>query len=330
MASQKLMKVLSLGMLSLLLSLSLTLSGCSSQLDHSEQEHSITVAMIVKMEKGDYWEIVEKGAEVAAKEFGVNLIFTGPEQETLIAEQIHMVQTAIDDKVDAIVLAASDYMELGRVTDAAGNAGIPVITIDSEVASTKVRSHIGTDNYRAGYKAGMELVEHVGDNSRVAVVSFVEGAYNSGQREEGLFYLIAQYSGIQVVEKRYSYSNLAAAKEATEQILLEYPDIKGIVALNYIATAGVASVINEKGLGGKVKVVGFDASSEIMEMVQEGVVQSTIVQNSFTMGYLAVKYAVDATKGTKLPERYDSGSVIIDAESMLYEENQKLVFPFVN
>ncbi len=309
--------------------LMLLVAGCSVQRDADAVSEAKTIAMIVKMEQGDYWKTVRMGAEVAAKEFGVKLVYAGPEDETRIDDQIQLVEQAIKERVDALVLAASDYMKLGRVTDAAGNAGIPVIAIDTGVASTKVKSYIGTDNYKAGYRAGMELIEQIGDNSRVAVVSFVEGAHNASQREEGLLDLIAQYSGVRVVDKRYSRSDLYTAERVTEEILRAHPDLDGIVALNSIATTGVMNVVEEKGLGGKVKVIGFDTSTDIMEMVQEGVVQSTIVQNSFTMGYLGVKLAVEAAQGMTLPERVDSGSVVIDAENMLYEQHQKLAFPFV-
>ncbi|MBW7459516.1 substrate-binding domain-containing protein, partial [Paenibacillus sepulcri] len=243
--------------------------------------------------------------------------------------QIRLVEQAIDWKVDALILAANDYLSLGQATDKAGSAGIPVISIDTEVASTKAKSYIGTDNYAAGRKAGMELIEQTGDNSRVAVVSFVEGARNAVQREEGLLNLLAQYSGVQVVDLRYAQSDIATAEQVTREILQEYGQIDGIVALNAIATIGVMNVVAELGMGEKIKVIGFDSTSEIMEMLQEGVIQSTIVQNPFTMGYLSVKYAVEAADGKKLPERVDSGTVVIDINNMLDEKNQKLLFPFI-
>ncbi|WP_199615356.1 substrate-binding domain-containing protein [Paenibacillus alkalitolerans] len=287
------------------------------------------IAMVVKMMHGDYWNTVRMGAETAAREFNAELLFAAPEEETDIDGQIRIVRQFVEEDVDALVLAASDYMALGRVTDQAGNAGIPVISIDSEVASTKVRSYIGANNYVAGRQAGMELVEHTGDNSRVAIVSFVEGARNASQREEGLLDLLAQYSGVTVVDMRYSESDLTTAEQVTRDILKKHGTIDGIVALNAIATSGVTNVIRQMGLEGKVKVVGFDSTSDIMEMLQEGVIQSTIVQNAFTMGYLGVKHAIEATEGMKLPERVDSGTVIIDTENMFFEENQKLLFPFV-
>jgi ribose transport system substrate-binding protein len=305
------------------------LTSCYNKVDINGSDSKKKIAMVVKMKHGDYWKTVQMGAEVAAKELNVELIFLAPEEETDIKEQIRLVDQAIKADVDALVLAAVDYMALGRVTDRAGNAGIPVISIDSEVASTKVRGYIGANNYDAGRKAGMELIEHTGDNSRVAIISFVQGARNAGQREEGLFDLIAQYSGITVVDKRYCNSDLALAEQVTREILEQNGQIDGIVALNAIATIGVTNVIQEMGLGGKVKVVGFDSTSEIMEMLQEGVLQSTIVQNPFTMGYLGVKQATEATQGKKIPERLDSGTVIIDVDNMFWEENQKLLFPFV-
>lgn len=67
----------------------------------------------------------------------------------------------------------------------------------------------------------------------------------------------------------------------------------------------------------------------MMESLQDGTVQATVIQNPFSNGYLAVKYAVEALEGATIPERVDTGTKLIDLENMLWPENQKLLFPFV-
>lgn len=67
----------------------------------------------------------------------------------------------------------------------------------------------------------------------------------------------------------------------------------------------------------------------MMEQIQEGIVQATVIQNPFSNGYLAVKNAVEILQGIKVPERVDTGTKLIDLDNMLWPENQKLLFPFV-
>ena len=59
-------------------------------------------------------------------------------------------------------------------------------------------------------------------------------------------------------------------------------------------------------------------------------IQSLVVQNPFSMGYLGIKYAIDAIDGKSLPKRYNTGLKAIDKDNMYDPENQKLLFPFTD
>lgn len=90
------------------------------------------------------------GASVAAKEYGVNCEVTGPTAEEDIDAQIKLVEQAISQKPDAIILAAADYKKLVPVCEKVYEAGIPLIMVDSDVDFSKTRCLIGTDNYELG------------------------------------------------------------------------------------------------------------------------------------------------------------------------------------
>lgn len=307
----------------------LLLSSCSANNDLPLAEKKKVITVVLKMNNGEYWNTVKLGAEVAAKEFNVNLSFKSPADEDDVKGQIALVEQMLEDGTDGLVLAASDYMGLAKVTDQVGSQHIPVISIDSEVGSTKVRSFIGANNYNAGRTAGAKLIELTGQTGSIGVISFVQGARNADQREEGLLDYIAQFPGIVVADKQYSFSNEQLARELTRKMLLAHPDLKGIVALNAIASMGVASEIEEMGLTGKVKVIAFDSTPEVLEQLQEGIVQATIIQNPYSMGYLGVKYMVEALNGNVIPERVDTGSKVIVLDNMFWKDNQKQLFPFV-
>ncbi|MHA0855350.1 substrate-binding domain-containing protein [Paenibacillus sp. CMAA1364] len=302
-------------------------SDTSSQLHKTDKSYK--VSMIVKMDSGAFWNTVKMGAEIAAKEYNVELTFLGPDSEDDIEEQIRLVNGAILKKTDAIILSAGDYMKLAQVTDRAGFHKIPVLSMDTEVASARVKTYIGTNNYEAGQKAAERLIELMHGEGQIGLVSFVKGARNADERASGMLDYIARFPKVEVVDTVYCGSNVQLAANLTNEMIRKYPHIKGIIALNEIAGIGVSQEVSRLGLGGKVKIVTFDSPPEVMEMLQEGIVQGTVIQNPYSNGYLAVKHAVEVLEGIHVPERVDTGSKLIDLDNMLWPENQKQLFPFV-
>lgn len=303
--------------------------GCSEK-TLSPNEEKINIEVIVKKKDASFWTVVAMGCEAAGKEFGANVKIDGPYDENNIDEQIKMVDDAVNNKVDAIVLAAGDYTKLVNVTEKAVMQKIPVIIIDSELNSAKTKAFVGTDNVDAGYKLGQTLADKVGSKCRVAVMNFIKGAATSDQREQGVYQALELYPEISVISKLYCNSDEDTAYQLTKNILKEYPDLNAIVCTNAYGTTGTARAIADENKAGKVKVIGFDSTPEEIGFVEKGVIEALIVQNPFNMGYLGVKYALDSVKKQTVPKATNTGSVIIDKENMYLPENEKLVFPFTN
>ncbi|MFE5321252.1 substrate-binding domain-containing protein [Paenibacillus sp. NPDC056579] len=314
----------------IVLSLLLLASGaCSRNAETGTVEPVRNVTLLLKTGTGDYWKTVKMGAEAAAKEFSVNLKVAAPEYEGDAEGQIQLIEQAVRDGMDALVLAANDYAGLGKTVDDVAARRIPVISIDSEVASTRVRSFIGINNFEAGQKAGNKLIELTGEQGRIAIMGLGAVVKNAEQREQGLRDAISKHPGVHVLRTEYCSADLKRCGELTNKLLQENAEIDGIVALDAVASIGVAAAAERMGLSGKVKIVTFDSTPEDIEFLQEGVIQATIIQNPFSMGYLGVKHAVDAMNGKKVPEFVDTGTKVIDQENMFWSDNQKLLFPFV-
>jgi ribose transport system substrate-binding protein len=313
-----------------ILFIALFLTGCQRSINIEGATKNI--ALIVRMNNGYYWGSVKLGADAAASEFGVTVRYTAPEDEEDVEGQIRLVNSELDQKVDALILAASDYNALVEVTERACSMHIPVIIIDSEVNTDKINSYIATDNYNAGIKAGNQLIKILGESDKekkVGIMNFVKGTRNAEQREEGLLKAISDHSGVRVVAKEYCSSDKRLAFELTQKMIRENSDISAIVALNAISSEGVAEAVSQMDLAGKVKIVAFDSTPNEIDYMEKGVIQVLITQNPFNMGYLSVKYAVDAINGVSINKYYDTGSEIINKENMYLPENQRLLFPFV-
>lgn len=316
------------GPIALLLA-SVLLSSCTRQIDLTRHEKKQSITFITKSKQSDYWKTVKTGAEAAAKEFGVSLLFEAPDNEEDTNGQLELVNQSLKTGTDALILGVNDYKALSPAIEKAGRANIPVIAVDTEANLPYVKSYIGADNYDAGRKAAEKLVELSGEQSQVALISYVRGVDNTDMRERGLLDELAKHPGLRLVSKDFSLSDRDLAAEQTRRLMTAHQDIDVIVALNAIASVGVADQIVKMGLGGKVKIITFDSTPEELEWLQEGIIQATIIQNPFSMGYLGVKYAIDASSGKKIPERVDTGTKAIDQNNMFWSDNQKLLFPFV-
>lgn len=322
----------------------ITVTSCfNSSPDLIGKDKTRNVHMIVKMNRGEYWNTVKQGAEAAAKEFNVNLIFKAPNSESDVDEQIQMVEDSIAAKADVIILAASSYMGLAQVVDKASYSKIPVISVDAEVGSARVITYIGSNSYEAGQKSAERLIQLLQGFGEIGILNFTNsssqeegessssmdiGARDADEREKGFLNYAARYPNVHVVQISYTNSEIRDAEELTQLMLIKHPALRGIATLNEIASQGAAKVIQNLGLD-KIKMVAFDSSPAMMELLQDGTVQATVIQNPFSNGYLAVKHAAEVMEGIDVPERVDTGTKLIDLDNMLWPENQKLLFPFV-
>jgi ribose transport system substrate-binding protein len=311
----------------LIAGLLLSMTGCSGN-RLATQEKRTHIKVIVKKKDAAYWTVVKMGADAAAKEFDVDVDFDGPADEKDIDGQIRMVEEAITARADAIVLGASDYNKLVDVAEKAVDAGIPVVVIDSDIHSDRTVCFIGTDNVDAGRMLGRTLIEKVGEECSIAVMSFVKGAASSDQRDEGLYETIRQYGSVRVLSSEYCYSDEAVAEKLTGELVYKYPGLDAIICTNAYGTTGTARAIDKLGKAEKIKVIGFDSTPEEIRFMEKDVVQSLVVQNPFSMGYLGVKRALDALHGKTVEKRINTGSKAIDKNNMYDPENEKLLFPF--
>lgn len=292
------------------------------------EEEPNKISLILKTQSGDYFKNVRMGAEVAAKEFNVKVDFTSPMDENDVDGQIELVNEAIERKTDALILAPSDYNKLVDITEKAVSKKIPVLVIDSKLNTKKISSYITTDNVKAGEMAGEKLASLCGASSRVAIINFVEGSSNNKEREKGLLSIISKYPQINVIYSDYVSPDSESASVLTKKLVLGDDKVNTIIALNYVSSIGVAKAISEIGFAGKVTVISFDNTPEQIEFLENGVIQATVTQSPFGMGYLAVKYAVLNLQNKKIPKYVDTGVVVIDGSNMYLPQNQKILFPF--
>lgn len=281
--------------------------------------------------KVEFWEVMREGVQTAAKEFNVEVQVAGTLTESDIEGQIALLEQAIIDKPQVIILAATDYNRIVPVAKKIIAAGIKLITVDSALKNGISSSFIATDNYEGGQKAGQLLMETIESNEKgpVAIINFVRGSATAMERERGVRNSLNNNPDIKVLDTLYSNASEERAFEITLELLRNEPSLSGIAALNEPTVVGAARAIKELQAVSRVKLIGFDNSMEEIAFIEEDVLQGTIVQRPFNMGYLAVKTAVELSEGKKVKAIIDTGSEVITKKNMYASDKQKLLFPFV-
>ncbi|MBN2655952.1 MAG: substrate-binding domain-containing protein [Spirochaetales bacterium] len=274
----------------------------------------------------DFWDVVNRGIEEAAREFGVQVVVTGPRFEKEINAQIDIVNRAIELSPPLLIVAATDFRKLVEPIRRAQKLDIPVITVDSGVDSDIPVSFIATDNIEAGKKAGTEMKRLLAGRERrdVVIMSHIRETATAIDREAGVR---SALEGENIIGTWFCDVEQEKAYKITLE-LLKNEKLGGIVALNEVATLGVTEAVEELGLQEEVLVVGFDNAMKELSYLESGVLKATVVQRPYNMGYLVVKAAVEYLSGHAPEPFIDTGSILITRENMFRREYQELLFPF--
>jgi ribose transport system substrate-binding protein len=289
------------------------------------------IAVIVKTVNSTFWQNVQKGADAAMKDVGGGntLTFQGPASESAIADQVNMVENAVNRRVSAIVLAPSDPDALVPAVKKAWEARIPVVIIDSMLANggeQYYQSFLATDNRKAGEFAAKALIAKSGTEGKIAVMSYVAGAGSEIGRVGGFTDYVKTHSKLQIVGPFYSQSQMATALNQTTDVLAANPDLKGVFGANEPTAIGMARAITQAGKSGKLVAVGFDGNQDLQEFVKDGTLSAIVVQGSFQMGDLGVKTVAKLLKKEKVDKSVDTGAVLVTKGNIDQPEAKNVLY----
>ena len=292
----------------------------------TSQKQIVLVSKVID-DRNDFWTAFVQGARMAAKEYGVELSVVGPETETEYELQGAMIEEAVKSAPDAIVLVPSGYTETLPFAKKIEEAKIPFVVVDSVMEEEMGSCVVATDNVEAGRKMGNYIVEHMGGVIKIGVVAHVKGTSTATEREAGLREGLGKLEG-KIAEVVFCDSDYGKAYQVTKEMLEKYPEINVIAGLNEYSSVGAARAINDLGLKGKIRMIGFDSSMKEVGYLEDGTFEAIVVQKPLNMGYLCVEKTLQMLNREDIPKMVDSGSVLITKDTMYTEENQKLLFPF--
>ncbi|NMC14804.1 MAG: substrate-binding domain-containing protein [Chloroflexi bacterium] len=249
-----------------------------------------------------YWSNVELGVKAAGKALGLSedqVIFFVPPKEDVNA-QIQTMETYIAQGATGIAIAPSDPNALEPVMKKAAEAGIFVTTLDTPPVEGSVsKVYIGTDNYSAGMMAGETLKGLLPNGGVVGIGRGSDTALNALQRTDGFLKAI-EGSGITTLEPLNDKEDSATALQLANSAISANPDMAGAFGVYAYNGPAWATAIKEAGKVGIIKLVSFDATTDIINGIKECVIQATIAQREYDMGYKSVELIYKmATEGVE-------------------------------
>ncbi|MDJ0340809.1 sugar ABC transporter substrate-binding protein [Streptomyces sp. H10-C2] len=277
----------------LALALSLAAAGCSSSGGKKTEQKDatagvsgvntpkLTIAMVTHSGAGDtFWDIVQRGAQQAAAKDNVKFLYSNNQEGN---EQAQLVQTAIDQKVDGIIVTLAKPDALKAVIQKAVQAGIPVISINSGSqfsAAYGALSHIGQDEAVAGEAVGDELTKR--GLKKALCVIHEQGNVSLEQRCDGA---AKTFKGS--MQKLYvTGTNMPDVLSSVTSKLQADKSIDAVLALG--APFAATSVQAVKQTGAKVEVDTFDLNAAVVKQLKSKEVGFAVDQQPYLQGYLAV------------------------------------------
>jgi ribose transport system substrate-binding protein len=170
----------------------------------------------------------------------------------------------------------------------------------------------------------------MGGKGRVLLLRYQEGSASTSMREEGFLARLKEaWPGlVLLVADQHAGPTVDTAKRASENLLNRYGgDIKGVFVVNETSTGGLLLALQDAGLAGRVKLVGFDGTPAFVEAMRAGELHAFVLQDPMRMAGLAVETMVDHLLGKAVPRRVDTAAIVVGAANLDTRETQELLKP---
>lgn len=275
----------------------------------------IEVAVVLKTLASEYWGYVKAGCDAAAADLGIKVTVVGPGAESDIEGQVAMIEQQIGAGCDAIVCAPNDAGAAAGALQAALDAGIPVLSVDTNVGIEGQTSFVGTSNVDAANEGAKWAIEQVGSDAKAVIIYGQEGDNTSNMRREG-YQKACDEAGVEVLSALSGQNTTDGATKTMEDLLNAYPDqIKMVFCHNDDTAIGAMNACKNAGVT-DMTIVGFDGNASAVDLILAGeMVKATVAQQPYEMGYQVVEAAVKAINDETVEEVINAPVEVVTAEN---------------
>lgn len=254
----------------------------------------INVYWIGKTLNNPWWISVSDFAQKEADALGVNLTIAIPQEEVDLEKQVAMIEAAIEQKADAIVISATSSDGVIPSIKKAREQGIKIVNFDTRISDKSVvDAFVGGDDEAGAYKAGKYICEQLGGEGEVAVITGLMEQSTGVDRHAGFMRACSEYPGIQVVAEQSAEWSSDKAADVTTNILTANPDIKAIFACNDQMAVGMVNAAKSAGKTvDDLVLVGFDGILDAVDLTMSGDLDGFVSLPNLDEGAMGVKLTV--------------------------------------
>ncbi|MDF2491605.1 MAG: rhamnose transporter substrate-binding protein [Microbacterium sp.] len=275
----------------------LALSGCadtgssgggSTEGSGSGDSGNLAITFLPKNLGNPYFDTSSTGGERAVGEFEGTFAEVGPAEATPDA-QVSYINTATQQGVGGLVVSANDPEAICDALNEARDAGIKVVTFDSDTNPDCRDLFINQADADGIAQVQVDLIaEQIGGSGEVAILSAAANATNQNAWIEKMKeYAASEYPDLTIVETVYGDDDDQTSFDKTAALLQTHPQLKGIISPTTVGIAAAARYLSTSDYKGKVALTGLGTPNQMREYVEDGTVTAFALWNPEDLGYLA-------------------------------------------
>jgi rhamnose transport system substrate-binding protein len=299
----------------------LALSACSSNDDSGSDSGSSggggggnnTFVFLPKNLGNPYFDTSDKAGQKAVESFGGTYQEVGPDTASPDA-QVPFINTAAQQGVSALIISANDPKAICDAIGQAQDAGVKVVTFDSDTGPGCRDLFINQATAEGIAKVQVDMIaEQIGDSGEIAILSAAANATNQNAWIDLMKKdLAANHPNIKLDDVVYGNDDDQTSFDKTAALLSSYPNLKGIISPTTVGIAAAARYLSTSDAKGKVALTGLGTPNQMRDYVKDGTVKEFALWNPADLGTLAAfaaKALVDGDITGKEGDTFDAGDL---------------------
>ena len=253
------------------------------------------------------------GASRVAQRLGGSVRNVYPQVPDDVAQQRALIEAAVAERPDAIVLAPVHPTALDAALRRVVEAGIPLVYMVSSSPAVPAHSFVTADNRALALAVARRLIAHLGRRGNLVLMEGHPDSPTSAPRTEGFLAAAAEHSGIRIVARARGDYQRDTARDAMAGILRREPEIAGVLAANDYMALGVLEALDAAGRS--ATLVGVNAMPDAIRAIRAGRLLATAAYDAMQMACIATEAAVRLLSGMPVPGEIVLPAEIVDASN---------------
>ena len=291
-------------------------------LRRDNREVIYNIAYISDTRKSEDIKVIAEGISQAAKDMRVEVKSYVLANNNEVEAQIELIKKEVKGKVDAILLDPSDSNKLSETIKKAYK-DVPIVLINSAITGFDSIPIISCDNEEVGKEIADEIIRNGNTRNNIGIIVTNKNKSNLQDMYRGFLSEIS-YSKNNCKELNIGENINTYSQQINSFIKSENIDV--LVTFERDILEELAQIKKENKL--ELELYGMGRTNKILSYLEEDIINSVAVQNEFNLGYLGVKIAVDKLNNKDTSSKTIDFS-IINKSNMYWDDNQKILFPFI-